>query len=148
MFIFLHQCRQRLKPLHPLWLQHALIHRLPVCLEPIQHIMLLDAMLRWIAMILFNEGFNFMIPCQPTSFLIHTSAFLLHPSALKLQPSFPPSDLNHQTSESSFLQRETRILTSSSQSPCIDSYSLSSRYLFLCSNSIQYNDSRASLSAI
>ena len=71
-FILLHQGQKLFKLLYPLKLYLPLIHRLPVRFEPVQHIMLLKPMLRRIPMILFNEGFNFIISCQPTCLLIHT----------------------------------------------------------------------------
>lgn len=89
-------------------------------------------------------------PCTTSSFRPQTSALIPQTSTFKL----PTSNFQHHPSplslpaSSNFLQRETKILTSSSQSACIESYSFSSRYLFLCNSSIQYKASRASLSAI
>ena len=81
---------------------------------------------------------------QPSDFRLQTSTFSPHPSSLRPHPSnfrLPTSDFRPQTSDfipqtsdlrlqtsdlrlqisSNFLQRETKILISSSQSACIDS---------------------------
>ena len=106
-FTLLHQTKQLLKRLHPLRPHLPCIQRLPICLHPIQHIMLLNPMSRWVTMVGFNKLNHLLVPCQPSRSLIHTSDILhqtstfyaplrrhretqnlLHqPSAIKHQPS-------------------------------------------------------------
>ena len=74
------QYKQLLKRFHPLRLQPPRIHQLPLLLHPIQHIMLLNPVLRRIPMIHLNEALHLIISFQPTRLLIHTSYIRPQPS--------------------------------------------------------------------
>jgi len=76
MFVLLHQYKQFFKHSQPWFLQLTCIHSLSVGLEPIEHIMLLDAVTRWIMVVGLYELYHLIVFYQPTSILIHDTFFL------------------------------------------------------------------------
>lgn len=79
-FTLLHQTKQLLKRLHLLRPHLPRIHHLPICFHPVQHIMLLYPMPRWVTMVGFNKLNHLLVPCQPSRSLIHTSDISHQPS--------------------------------------------------------------------
>ena len=67
--ILLHQCQQSLESLHPIGFKLSRIKSLTVSLHPVQHIMLLQSMLRRIAMIGFNKTNHLLVSYVPPLFL-------------------------------------------------------------------------------
>jgi len=61
------------KLLHPLSLHLPCIHHLPIRLQPVQHIMLLYPMTRWITMVGLNEFNHLVVSHQPPLVLCHLS---------------------------------------------------------------------------
>ena len=59
--------------LHPLRPHLPRIHRLPICLHPVQHIMILNSVTRWIPVVILNKINHLIISCQPTFILRHPS---------------------------------------------------------------------------
>ena len=64
------------KLLHPLRLQFPCIKNLPIRLHPVQHIVLLNPMLRRIPMIALNKSHHLLIPLHPPFLLCHSQILL------------------------------------------------------------------------
>ena len=71
-FNLLSQLQQLLKQLHPLRLQLPRIHPLPIRLQPVEHIMLLNAMPRRIPMVRLHEIHHLIVFGQPSVVLRHS----------------------------------------------------------------------------
>lgn len=65
------------KLLHPLWLHFPSIQGFSIGLQPVEHIMLLNSMLRWIPMIGFYEISHLFISFHPSFVLCHTDVIFL-----------------------------------------------------------------------
>ena len=71
MFILLHQSKKFFKRLHPLWFHLSCIKSFSIGLQPIQHIVLLYPVLRWIPMIDLNKTNHLFILNLPSFLLRH-----------------------------------------------------------------------------
>ena len=69
--ILFRQFKKFSKLLHPLSLHLPCIHHLPIRLQPIQHIMLLNPMPRRIPMVLLQESHHFIVSHYPAFVLRH-----------------------------------------------------------------------------
>ena len=70
-FILFYQFEQSVKQTYPLWFHLPRIHHLPIRFHPIEHIMLLNPMLRWIPVVGLNETNHLLVSLKPSCFLIH-----------------------------------------------------------------------------
>ena len=92
-FILFHQYQERFKPFHSLRLHPPRIHHLPVCLQPVQHVMLLNPVLRRIPMIGLHEAHHLLIPRSPPFILSHiiflNHQLIIHIQTTKKSPFYP-----------------------------------------------------------
>ena len=71
--ILFNECLEPFEHLYPLRLQLSGIQKFPLMLNPVQHIMLFDAMLRGITHIGHNKRLYLFIPSFPTLILRHNT---------------------------------------------------------------------------
>ena len=131
------QYKQLLKRFHPLRLQPPRIHQLPLLLHPIQHIMLLNPMLRRIPMIHLNETLHLLKSYFPSLVLRHNNLAQTgslnppcHPSSITHHPSnIQTSDyiLPCQYSVSILLDIRLELLTPHPPDACMHSHQHLSR---------------------
>lgn len=71
--ILFNECQEPFEHLYPLLLQLSSIQKFPLMLNPVQHIMFLNSVLRRISAILLQKPHHFIVSHHPSFFLPHSN---------------------------------------------------------------------------